>query len=100
MAQNELALQLYQLGFFNPMVADQALACLEIMDFDRKEFIIQKISQNSLMQQLLMMQQAQSTMGQPNTDVKDKEALGGDVDKESSHTAKARERVAESTSPT
>ena len=58
MSQNELALQFYQAGFFNPQMADQALACLDMMDFDRKHFIMQKISQNGTMyQQMLMMQQ-------------------------------------------
>ena len=58
MSQNELALQFYQAGFFNPQMADQALACLDMMDFDRKQFIMQKISQNGTMyQQMMMMQQ-------------------------------------------
>ena len=58
MSQNELALQFYQAGFFNPQMADQALACLDMMDFDRKHFIMQKIAQNGGMyQQMLMMQQ-------------------------------------------
>ena len=58
MSQNELALQFYGAGFFNPQMSDQALACLDMMDFDRKHFIMQKIAQNGTMyQQLLMMQQ-------------------------------------------
>lgn len=58
MAQNELALQLYGAGFFNPQMADQALACLDMMDFDRKHFVMQKIAQNGTMyQQMMMMQQ-------------------------------------------
>ena len=58
MSQNELALQFYQAGFFNPQMADQALTCLDMMDFDRKQFIMQKIAQNGGMyQQMLMMQQ-------------------------------------------
>lgn len=65
MAQNELALQFYGAGFFNPQMSDQALACLEMMDFDRKEFIMQKIAQNGTMyQQLLMMQQQMLAMAQ------------------------------------
>jgi hypothetical protein len=57
MAQNELALQFFGAGFFNPQMSDQALACLDMMDFDRKQFIMQKISQNGTMyQQILMMQ--------------------------------------------
>ncbi len=58
MSQNELALQFFGAGFFNPQMADQALACLDMMDFDRKQFVMQKIAQNGGMyQQMLMMQQ-------------------------------------------
>lgn len=58
MSQNELALQFFGAGFFNPQLADQALACLDMMDFDRKEFIMQKIAQNGGMyQQMVAMQQ-------------------------------------------
>ena len=65
MSQNELALQFYQSGFFNPQMADQALACLDMMDFDRKQFIMQKISQNGGMyQQMLMMQQQMLQLAQ------------------------------------
>ena len=60
MSQNELALQFFGAGFFNPQISDQALACLEMMDFDRKEFIMQKIAQNGTLYQQLMM--AQQTM--------------------------------------
>ena len=62
MAQNELALQFYQAGFFNPQMADQALACLDMMDFDRKQFIMQKISQNGTMYQMMMQMQQQMIM--------------------------------------
>ena len=65
MAQNELALQFYQAGFFNPQMSDQALACLDMMDFDRKQFIMQRIAQNGTMyQQLLMMQQQMLMLAQ------------------------------------
>ena len=65
MAQNELALQFYQSGFFNPQMSDQALACLDMMDFDRKQFIMQKVAQNGTMyQQMLMMQQQMLTLAQ------------------------------------
>ena len=62
MSQNELALQFYGAGFFNPQMADQALACLDMMDFDRKHFIIQKISQNGGMYQQMMAMQQQMLM--------------------------------------
>jgi hypothetical protein len=59
MSQNELALQFFGAGFFNPQMADQALACLDMMDFDRKQFIMQKIAQNGTLYQQLMMAQQQ-----------------------------------------
>ena len=62
MSQNELALQFYSAGFFNPQMADQALACLDMMDFDRKEFIMQKIAQNGGMYQQMMAMQQQMMM--------------------------------------
>ena len=52
-AQNELALQFFQLGFFNPQMTDQSLMCLEMMDFDDKDIIMQKISQMGTMYQKL-----------------------------------------------
>ena len=65
MSQNELALQFYKAGFFNPQMADQALACLDMMDFDRKQFIMQKIAQNGGMyQQMLQMQQQMLMLAQ------------------------------------
>ena len=53
-AQNELALQFFQLGFFNPQMVDQSLMCLEMMDFDDKDIIMQKVSQMGTMQQKLL----------------------------------------------
>ena len=127
MSQNELALQFYQAGFFNPQMADQALACLDMMDFDRKQFIMQKIAQNGGMyQQMLMMQQQMLQMAKmidpamaetiaagitggtpapmggqaPGANVEETEALGGNEKGEATNTKKARQRVAESTDPT
>jgi hypothetical protein len=62
MAQNELALSFYSAGFFNPQIADQALACLDMMDFDRKQFVMQKIAQNGGMYQQMMAMQQQMMM--------------------------------------
>ena len=65
MSQNELALQFFGAGFFNPQMSDQALACLDMMDFDRKQFVMQKIAQNGTMyQQILMMQQQMLMLAQ------------------------------------
>ena len=132
MSQNELAIQFFGAGFFNPQIADQALACLEMMDFDRKQFIMQRIAQNGGMyQQMLMMQQQMLQLaqmvdqakgtniaeqiaagitggtapapmmgGEPSANIEETEALGGSEKAEATNTKKARQRVADSTSPT
>ena len=53
-SQNELALQFFQHGFFNPQMTDQTLMCLEMMDFDGKNSIMQKVAKNGTMYQKLM----------------------------------------------
>ena len=53
-AQNELALQFFQLGFFSPQQVDASLMCLEMMDFDDKDIIMQKISQMGTMYKKLV----------------------------------------------
>lgn len=57
LSNNELALQFFQLGFFNPQLTDQALPCLEMMEFDGKDSVLQKVSQNGTMQQRLIQYQ-------------------------------------------
>lgn len=128
MSQNELALQFYSAGFFNPQMADQATACLDMMDFDRKDFVMQKIVQNGGMYQQIQQMQGQMMLlarmvdsargsnlaeqlaaqfgtGAPVAPVDGKapsgagEALGGDAGGEAENTKKARQRVADSTSP-
>ena len=47
-AQNELALQFYNAGFFDPSRADQAAAAVSMMDFSRKESVLMKINRNFL----------------------------------------------------
>ena len=54
---NELALNFYNQGFFNPQMTDQALACLGMMDFNKKEEVMQKIQENGTLQELLVMYQ-------------------------------------------
>ena len=57
-AQNELAKELYTMGFFRPDMGEQAMAALEMMDFEGKEMVKKSISQNlQLQQQLTQMQQ-------------------------------------------
>lgn len=58
-AQNELALQLYSAGFFNPQNTDQSLACLNIMDFDHKSDVINQIKKNGTLLDALQQTQMQ-----------------------------------------
>ena len=53
LTQNELALQFYQLGFFSEGQADQALACMSMMEFDGKDELMQRLAYNGSMQQEL-----------------------------------------------
>lgn len=123
MAQNELALQFYNAGFFEPTRADQALACLDMMDFPRKEFIMQKIQQNGgMLQQMMMLAQmadnAMGTGGEISMGIAQQYGLpmqggvnpeavgrtvageGADKGQEATITKNARKRVAEASSPT
>ena len=43
LSQNELALQFYNLGFFDPARAEQTLLCLGMMDFDGREELLEKL---------------------------------------------------------
>ena len=44
--QNELALELYRNGCFNPELADQAMLLLDTMDFDGRDALMRKIREN------------------------------------------------------
>ena len=48
------------MGFFNPELSDQALVCVDMMDFEGKDAVMQKISQNGTL--LKMVQQMQVQM--------------------------------------
>jgi len=64
-AQNELALQLYNLGIFNPQMTDQALMLLEMMEFDGKDALVRKIAQQGTMhEKLIQYMQMTLTMAQ------------------------------------
>ena len=102
LSQNELAIQFYSAGFFNPAMGDQALACLEMMDFDRKQMVIDKIQQNLIMYQQLMMTSPMAQAGVvEGGEQEGNNSLGGDerTAGEASNTKNARERVANSTAP-
>ena len=54
---NEMALSFFNAGFFNPQMTDQALACLNMMDFTKKDEVMRKIQENGTLQEMLLMYQ-------------------------------------------
>jgi len=63
MSQNELALQFYNLGFFNPQNADQTLMCLGMMEFDGKDKLQQQVqNMGTMYRQMIMWQQMAITL--------------------------------------
>lgn len=52
--QNELALQLFNNGFFNPQLTDQVLCALNMMDFDDKDKVTRMVGRNGGMYQELV----------------------------------------------
>ena len=59
-AQNELALQLYSYGFFAPGGEQAALMALDMMTFEGKDKMVERLNQN--MMRNMMMQQMQAQM--------------------------------------
>ena len=124
-ANNELAKELFGMGVFNPQIADQAMAVVTMMDFDRRDEVLKKIQENGLMyQQLQQMQAAMVQMADiiaqttGNTQLLDAvgqmagpaqtginvnpqqvrtNSLGAPVSTDNSQAGQARERVATAT---
>ena len=127
-AHNEMAKELYGLGFFSPDMAEPALIAMDMMDFEGKDDIKKKIQDNSaLMQQVQQMMQAIQAfdatypefglaqaaglmpqgmpMGAPQGAPQGVDMSGTPEERaaknegESTMVAKARNRVAQSTNP-
>ena len=73
LAQNELAKELYNMGFFNPQLAEQSMTALELMDFDGIESVKEKVQQgqtllnmvNQLSQKLMQLEAMLGVAPQP-----------------------------------
>ena len=77
--QNELSLQFFGLGFFQPQMADQALMCLDLMDFDGKEAVMQKIAENGTVHDKLMHYMQIALSLAEKTDPMLAEQIGADI---------------------
>jgi hypothetical protein len=58
MSQNELAKELYKLGFFNPDRAQEAIIALELMEFEGKEKVLERIHEGQTLLNMLQQQAA------------------------------------------
>ena len=52
-AQNERAIQMYQMGMFDPARADQAVAAISLMDFEGKDETVERVRQGRTMYEVL-----------------------------------------------
>ena len=97
MGQNELAMQFYAAGFFDPTRADAALACLDMMDFDGKDFVAARISENARRYGEMLRSRQQQAM--ENAPAAGKPLSSGKLPGESPATEKARRRAAMAGTP-
>lgn len=113
--QNELALQLYSMGFFNPENAHISLATLNMMDFNGKEGVLETIRTNGDMFSQMMAMQEQMGKLATIVDAQNGTNVSGEVegagqsnigqmadtgeDRTSNIINKAKGRVADSVSP-
>lgn len=54
LSQNELAIQLFQLGIFSPQNTTISLEMLEMMDFKGKDELVQRLQKNGTLQDMLV----------------------------------------------
>ena len=59
MSQNETAKELYGLGFFNPQMAEQSLTALELMEFEGKAKVLERIQEGQSLLNIVSQQQEQ-----------------------------------------
>jgi len=68
MAQNELAKEMYNMGFFNPQLAEQTMTALELMDFDGIENVKDRVQQGQTLMNTVnqLMQEVELLKGMVN----------------------------------
>lgn len=108
LSQNELALQFYSQGLFEPQRAQQAAAALQMMDFDCKESVLRTVIRNGMLWQKTQAEQAERftrseeapAPKQSSFRASRSDALGGGTAAgETAMTRQARQRAAEAAKP-
>ena len=112
-SQNELALQFFQLGFFRPQLAEQAVSCLQMMEFEGKDALLESIRSNAGLWQKLRHYMELSHAMALNLDPRQAETIAADLEatwgtgtgrkpvlkKEAASLVHARERAASAALP-
>lgn len=100
LSQNELAKEFFRLGFFNPQLAEQALAALEMMDFEGKEQVMARVAANlNRQRQLETMAQAIASAQRPELPPSRQPMAKGEAltPPEEKRVSQARQRARETT---
>ena len=79
-----MAMSFYTAGFFDPRRAEEALACLDMMDFERKDMVTRKIAENARAYRQTAMEAVQAATPMPQepaatTQARTKAAQTGEV---------------------
>lgn len=79
--QNQTVIQLYQMGFFAPQNAEQALTALEFMNFDGKDAMLERISEKreQARQEAMRQTQREQVQQMPRQGVMSPSMPGGDM---------------------
>ncbi len=77
MAQNELAKEMYNMGFFNPQLAEQTMTALELMDFDGKETVKEKVQNGQTLMNMVTQLAQELAMLKGATGIGTEQAQGG-----------------------
>ena len=96
MALNDLATQFFQMGIFNPVLANQALMMLSMMEFKGKESVVQKVMANAQMmaaQQAMLAQAAPTPALNGQTTPTEEDATEAGKAQEDQATSPAIERM-------
>lgn len=113
-ATNEFAKELFAMGVFNPQLADQAVPAVRMMDFDKKEEVLDTITKNQQLyvqnqQMMQLLQGIAPIVAETTGDTQLLEAFGSDTEvsmlgevkktDKTSQAAKAREAAASRAEP-
>ena len=80
MANNEMYIQLYQLGMFDPQNADPALALMDALDIPHKDRVVNRIKQNgTMLQYIQQMSQVLMTSNQIITELTGADLMNGQM---------------------